>query len=1064
MKTTPLLMFAVSLLGLIGFNMARRFSLLGIFTMTVWGSVQSGWGAEFSLEVEFNRNNRLPYLKIPPTADSNALYQLEVANALGEWSDWGRFRFHLAPYPDLQAPKFEQRFYRAKRLPEHLTNDWVNQIKSLGDQPIKTHFRVLNHNQHVFFSAKFVMLKSRPDLVYFQDKSIPFHYLFASRQFPEFSGLSPEALDDLALYPSRQQIVFGGLFFPSQTRRAYGIEFLGLEDYDPAELVELFKVVKARVALEGYEAFFVPSANQAGGVLSNLGYFEAEGVPVAHLQEFQPTEGAHSEATAIGILKYIPAAELGTALAEGELTSEIILVTDFAPRNLPPLAGLIALSPSSPNSHAVLLMESSGRPFIDLPPSALVELTNLLGEHVALTTLTKSQTPVFSSSQPHLPPSWHSELFHLVKTDALPQGALEVLKGVGSSGQVNIPPVTRLGRYVEDAVNLAPGDAKYFGGKAAHFGVLRRVIPTNSPPAIAFSFDLWLDFLEQPMPAGGTLREEINMRLSQIDGSTPAAAAAATLKQVRDLIRDAQFTSAQRGVITNALTVFDPARKIRFRSSSNAEDQPGFSGAGLYRSHSGCLLDDLLPGDADKCLCDPLDDRRRSVFLAIQRVFASLYSEEAFWERRRAGIREDEVGMALLVHHSYPDPEELANGVAISVYRAETPPGLASVKITSQRGAVPVTNPRGGELPEEYAGVWEFGFFGEITRHSSIRPPGTPVLAYPDEYDLLNSLLSQVASEYQTNVSPSVLRLNYEFKKTERGLEIKQVRPAELKRRQIDPVLLPSKTTFASYNGFLSAWGLESRHRLKSIWEVETAGATLTPNSAPVIFKTARVTFLEGEEVRTEEFEFVASHAGGLSDWPFSLYSGASRAFRNSYRSISSGRVFEIEAAYPAPVPETKPFIMLSDLVLRIEEPGQSGAAELVVKDPGWELGFTARHTFGTEMGGVEIQIDAAYGRHPNAPIDGMGGTNDLRPWHGTTLSGLTREPFVLTGFFSQTYLPWRHNIAADLLFEPGLEEELDPEILNELREANIKRIHLKWALWGSTIELIGFDGSRRRL
>ena len=55
------------------------------------------------------------------------------------------------------------------------------------------------------------------------------------------------------------------------------------------------------------------------------------------------------------------------------------------------------------------------------------------------------------------------------------------------------------GDYWADTNDLQPADICYFGGKAANFGVLRRAIPNESPRAMAFSFDLWNAFLDQPI-------------------------------------------------------------------------------------------------------------------------------------------------------------------------------------------------------------------------------------------------------------------------------------------------------------------------------------------------------------------------------------------------------------------------------------------------------------------------------------------------------------------------------------------------------------------------------------
>ncbi len=64
--------------------------------------------------------------------------------------------------------------------------------------------------------------------------------------------------------------------------------------------------------------------------------------------------------------------------------------------------------------------------------------------------------------------------------------------------------------------------------------------------------------------------------------------------------------------------VGDP--KVRLRSSTNAEDLPDFSGAGLYVSHSATASGD------------------KSASVRIREVWASVWRWRAFEERRRLAI------------------------------------------------------------------------------------------------------------------------------------------------------------------------------------------------------------------------------------------------------------------------------------------------------------------------------------------------------------------------------------------------------------------------------------------
>jgi phosphoglucan,water dikinase len=74
---------------------------------------------------------------------------------------------------------------------------------------------------------------------------------------------------------------------------------------------------------------------------------------------------------------------------------------------------------------------------------------------------------------------------------------------------------------------------------------------------------------------------------------------------------------------------FPSGARLMVRSSSNCEDLPNFSGAGLYDS-----VANVAPEEVED---------------AVRKVWASLWTERAFLGRRRAGIPHDSAHMAVLV-------------------------------------------------------------------------------------------------------------------------------------------------------------------------------------------------------------------------------------------------------------------------------------------------------------------------------------------------------------------------------------------------------------------------------
>jgi phosphoenolpyruvate synthase/pyruvate phosphate dikinase len=142
------------------------------------------------------------------------------------------------------------------------------------------------------------------------------------------------------------------------------------------------------------------------------------------------------------------------------------------------------------------------------------------------------------------------------------------------------------------------------------------------------------------------------------------------LAVIRGLIKsEAQFSEAQKSAVLAALTSFTSSQRLRFRSSTNVEDTDTFTGAGLYDSETGCAADDQDQDTVGPSACNAAQPQERGVFRALQKVYASFYNDNAVRERLRLQIDEDQVGMAVLVHYSYPDVEELANGVATYTWK-----------------------------------------------------------------------------------------------------------------------------------------------------------------------------------------------------------------------------------------------------------------------------------------------------------------------------------------------------------------------------------------------------------
>ena len=929
---------------------------------------------------------------------------------------------------------------------------------------------------------KFLIFVSDPTKVYFQDsKAYPFHYDWATTDVLEYRGLTTEQFDQITLHEQGQQAILGSVIMPywyasqlpAEQIKEYGIEFVRQDAYDPAQVVSLFNLVKSKViAAEGAEAFYFPSYDQLPSAQENRDFFEANGIIVSSPSRWAQGNVSYSRGWAMGTLKQFPAGEIQNAYLTGQLAPGDILLTDGVPADMPIIAGIITLAPSTPNSHVAILANTYGIPFAFLALSDDADRAQqLVGRKIALR--------VYGNAN-----DCDARLIDV--QDVLTQQQIDEILDLKTPPPLNICPVTPYGSYSASTDGLWPSDICYFGGKAANFGLLRRSIPSNCPVAMAFSFDLWNEFLGQTLINGRTLRQEIAYRLA---GFTYPPANMAVLSDVLDDIQDdlfkdttaTTFSPALQAAIISALQDpaygFDPNKNIRFRSSTNVEDSEQFTGAGLYDSFSGCLADDLDGDSVGPSICDPTEDNERGVFRAIRKVFASFYYDNAYLERLRHGIDENQVGMALLVHHSTPDPIEMANGVATLERTGST---TSRIKLVTQLGAVSVSNPTDGSIPEEVkVDVSSFGTSLTIQTYSNLVPLGATVMDWDSDYRDLAALLVQASSAFASATGKTKYMLDFEYKKVspEGNLRVKQIReiPQMSTTPSITPFLIKEPTQYSTFQGEYAE--IFANHRLKSQWTIETKSMWLTPaNLTESIYENVSLEYLDSDgNIRTR--------TGPPADWPEASHSYANNTATDTWVFADMGN----PRRYTLTTSELgKPVAASQSPLLTIRDLGVSshwgaGFLDLRVDHvlPVLSWTYEGLDTTLTDNGRLLLSFDEEFGDSlqtrnlvlniknsittqfywPPEPAGMAAGyTAPLARWLETRIYGYTSSPIILHSPYSQTYRPEHHNFSEHFLFEPRLEPGISPAILQELASRNIRLIYAYRPSGGSpTFATYGF-------
>jgi len=986
------------------------------------------------------------WVRLTGDGQTNRVHRIERSLNLTTWSE--RATLHHASWGFTETdPGGTAAFYRVRSTSIMATDDGKNGLRLPDDPFINSPPDVSSPSPGVRW-VKFLFRLSDPGRVWFQDSQRHlFHHDWGRLRLPEFAGTTRAQFDAMTLRREGRVAVAGAVVLPGSGQPAeFGIQLVGQDAFTREEVADWTARVRAAVqAPPGWRTFYVPTLEQSQVARDEKAWLSSRGVEVASLDRWTTADAAYSAGWAVGRMLFVPAGEIAQAYSAGLLGPGDILLTDAVPAEVPQVAGIVSLTPATPNSHVAILARTFEVPFGWSADAALRDRCMAWGKWPGREVVMRvSDNPA------------RVELVAL--EGSVPEALRQEVARRKAPAVLKIQPGQRSGVLALDATSLAPADMAKVGGKAANFGLLRRTLPTNSPPAIALTFDLWDAFMGQRLSNGRTLRAELDARLGGL--TYPPANmgdAQARLAGVRSLVRnEASFSPALRAEVIRLLqqSGLPVQRKLRFRSSTNVEDSQDFTGAGLYDSYSGCLPDELDGDDLGPCRCDAAERDERGVFRAIQRVYASFYNDLAFMERRRLGVDESAAFMGVLVHESYPDEDELANGVTTLNWTAGFG-GSPSTdwRMVTQKGAESVSNPVPGARPEVVDGYRYGTDVALAVRETSDRMPlGATVLAWEAEYRALGSLFNRVADAYRTlSGGRTSYTLDFEFKKSAlRGMEVKQVREIPVPKPPANqvPLLFGAPVRLTVVQG---EWGdVFAMHRLKATWEFTSRNMVVaTSNVVASVLRDAVVTRGEGA--------MAARWEGGPGGWPGATFARVADGTEDSFvMGDPAGTRWTLSLQLPWTVPgAVSPVLWLPDVFA-------VARADYLVSQPTFDFMGPTR-TFKDEARlGVEVVVDAGsllqeralktsagmsatlrfyWPEPPKGPSAGY--TAPCIAWVGTTVTGLTREPLELRVASAQTYHPYHHNFSEEFLLEPALDPSVSAAQKAELADANIRWVYL---------------------
>jgi hypothetical protein len=553
-------------------------------------------------------------------------------------------------------------------------------------------------------SLKSVIDRADGDALYFQNsKEFKIHWDFASARLSgDGKPLVPQLsqFNQTEYYSPDRRFILGAVTH----YEGPGIWAYELSPYDNASAEMIAgaygKIVEACFC--GEDLFFHPTSKAIEEVAKKL----PASVKVISTDslyqgiDYQPL----NYGTSMGRLVFMTARELET----NYVGFRDIVVLDAVPNDISVVSGIITQQFQTPLSHINVLSQNRGTPNMGLRGAHTdAGLRALAGKWVKMevTALKWSVTEVSQSDAD----AWWEE--HKPATVGVPNLDLE------TKGLVDIEDVLDMSLGLGPALKKA---IPAFGGKASHFAAFPHMDSTklNYPKAFAIPVHYYWQFMEQ-----NGFHDTVTALLADSAFKADPAVRDARLKALRKAMGTAPVDTAFEAALMEKIRSHFPGiNRIRFRSSTNAEDLEGFTGAGLYDSKTG----------------NP-DDPQDPILEAVREVWASVWFFRAFEERSYRNIDHKAVGMALLVHNAHPDEE--ANGVAITANPFD-PSGLEpGFYINVQAGEDPVVSPTPGVFADQF--IYHFDMPNQpivFLANSTEVPKGSTVLTTAQTYALGTAL------------------------------------------------------------------------------------------------------------------------------------------------------------------------------------------------------------------------------------------------------------------------------------------------------------------------------------
>jgi len=432
--------------------------------------------------------------------------------------------------------------------------------------------------------------KDRNRIYYIDTRRYKFHKDFVNGTYLSLER-GQEFFENNYLKPNRR-FIMGTIAYQTPMRR-WTFEFWEGDLIAPDQIKLASDIIRASFFTR--VAFKPNSSRQEDASVNIAGLQRILQTDISKEQEYQ----ALNVAKGLGRIHIIPKLDEHVEIGFNE-----ILVLDEVPVQLPPVAGIITTKPSTPLSHINLLAKGWG-----IPNVYIKNAQELLKQYNGWWVEFDARRDNYSIKRADN--NALDEYLNRLKE------RLDVMKPRSDLS------VKRLASLSEQraASSIA------YGAKSANLGELiyARLPGVIIPPGFTIPFFYYDQFLKE-----NKLDNAIGEMLNDQKFVHDPAYRRAYLTRMRERFQKATVNAQLRTEVLRRLHAEFPGKGVFARSSTNSEDLPNFSGAGLYSTAPNVRGDEQL-----------ID--------AIRFVWASVWNYEAYEARERAGVPHTEIYMAVLI-------------------------------------------------------------------------------------------------------------------------------------------------------------------------------------------------------------------------------------------------------------------------------------------------------------------------------------------------------------------------------------------------------------------------------